>query len=300
MSIAFQPMLSVSALALSGMTFPKYRHLLSLSDPRVAGVVALQDGMPVALALAAIQKDTATLLSLYVSEDHRRQGTGAATLTALEAEVAGRGCGGIETVWMSAPIEVNAFAFVLQRLHWSSPQARMHVYRATCDSLASVGWIRRFADLPFGHSIVPWQLVTPAQLTRLKQAIRFESWIPADLDPFAFAGDGFDGAPSEPALNLACIANDEVVGWNLAHRIDAACVRVSCTYVRPALQAQLLMLAMWRDFFERLSLTAYQQVSWAVSVEREAMIRFNEKFMLPYTSASLTSWGSNKSLVLGA
>lgn len=278
--------------ALWSMTFPRYRPLLAVTDPAIVALVASAPERPLALALA--RQEGAELLSLYVHPSQRRCGLGRRLLAALETELAGRGCRAVSTVWMSGTPGAEAFAALLEDRGWSPPQPRMVVYHAELERLGAAAWMHAFAGLPAGYAILPWAELTAAQLATLRQVIRFEGWVPAELDPFAFAGRGIDGAAPEPALSLACTLWDEVVGWNLAHRIDAETVRISCTFIRPDMQQQLLMLTLWREAYMRQVATTYRRISWAVAAERAAMVGFNDKYMGPYLRRRSETWASRK------
>ncbi len=277
---------------LAEMTFPHYRSLLGSADTDMVALAAMQNGQAVALVLA--RPGAATLLSLFVTASHRRQGVGRRLLAAMETELARHGCQEVGAVWMSSMPGAAAFAALLRRQAWSLPQARMVIYRAERARLGEASWLFGLAGLPDGHAIVPWSDLVPEQMSKLRQAIHFEAWVPPDLVPFDFAGIGIDGAASEQKLNLAYIVWGDVVGWNFAHRIDAQTVRASCTFVRPDLQQQLIMLALWREAFVRAAALEYRTISWAVSVARQAMVTFNDKYMAPYISQRVESWESRK------
>jgi len=286
----------LAMLDLAGMTFPRYRPLLASEDERVVLYVAEIETETVALAIAIADANEASLLSLFVRPAHRKQGIGRQLLDALENALSVRGCEVLATSWTSSTPGQEAFPALLQRQAWSSPIPRMVIYYAELSQLGQARWMQQFAALPEGHALVPWSELSPKQLAQLRQAIRFEEWVPKDLVPFDFEGIGIDGAASEPRLNLACVAWGEVVGWNFAHRIDEETARISCTYVRPDLQNQLFMLAIWQEAFNRLSGTNYRRLSWAVAVERSNMVNFNDKYMVPYLSNVTKSWESRKEL----
>ncbi|MEY3787605.1 MAG: hypothetical protein RLZ75_1812, partial [Pseudomonadota bacterium] len=226
----------------------------------------------------------------------RRQGIGRGLLGALEDEMLLRGCAEIDAVWMNGALGTEGFAALLQGHQWMLPQPRMIVYRAERERLGNASWIHAFAHLPIGHAIVPWLELGPEQLMNLKQAIRFEAWVPPELMPFDFSDQGIDGAPSEKRLNLAYTVWGEVVGWNFAHHLNTNTARISCTFVRPDSQQQLFMLNLWREVLVRLVDTEYQVISWAVFVERSAMINFNDMYMSPYLQQRSETWGSSKAL----
>lgn len=296
MNTEFVLLTAIDAPAQAMMTFPKYRPLLYLSEPNVTVVAARQDGQVIALALAVLAGDKAEILSLYVSTCYRRQGIGRGLLGALEDEMIRRGCSEMGAVWMNGASGTEGFAALLHGHQWTLPQPRMIVYRAELERLSNASWIHAFAHLPIGHAIVPWIELGTEQLINLKQAIRFEAWVSPELIPFDFSDQGIDGAPSEKRLNLAYTVWGEVVGWNFAHHLNTNTARISCTFVRPDSQQQLFMLNLWREVLVRLVDTEYKTISWAVFVERSAMINFNDAYMSPYLQQRSETWGSSKVL----
>jgi GNAT superfamily N-acetyltransferase len=297
MTVAFLVPRADQASLLSAMTFPNYRPLLAPLERDTAAVAAYRDGVPIALALA--QRGQGQLLSIFVAAEHRRQGVGGGLLRTLQRALADSGCSACYAIWMDSMVGADGFRALLLGQAWSAPAARMIIYRAELARLAEAKWILNMADAPEGHAIVAWSSLAPEQIKRLRQAIRFEGWVPADLDPFQFAGLGIDGALSEPQLNFAYTVWGDVVGWNFGHRINAGTVRASCTFVRPNLQNELTMLALWRHAFFSATRAGYRRVSWAVSVTRPAMMKFNDRYMSPYLSQRVTSWVGHKVLVAG-
>lgn len=286
---------ALEAMPFATMTFPHFRpHLSHLSAAgRFLALGAYWDGKPVGLALVlSPQNGSAELLSLFIAPDLRRRGIASALLAKSKEVLAARGASVLAAVWMTGTPGAVAFEALLRRQGWDSPQPRMIIYRADIESLSTADWVHAFATLPAGHAIVSWADLRPNQLATLRQAVRFDGWIPPDLEPFSFAGMGIDGAPAEPRFNLACTAWDEVVGWNFAHHIEAETARFSCTFVRPDLQNQLLLLALWREAFMRIADSPYRQVSWAVAVHRMAMVQFLDHYLLPYARSRQETRGS--------
>lgn len=287
--------LRVGEAALAAMTFPHYRPLLADADAAdLLALAVMRDGQPCALLLA--RRGEATLLSLFVAASQRRQGLARRLLAALEQQLARGGGHAVATAWMDNMPAAAAFAALLRDAAWAEPQPRMVLYRAELSRLAQADWLLGLAGPPAGHAIVPWSGLAAGQLATLRQAVRFEAWVPPDLVPFDFAGAGLDGATAEPRLALAYTVWGEVVGWNLAHRLDADTVRASCTFVRPELQQQLLMLSLWRAAFGAAAAAGYRTVSWAVARQRTAMLAFNDRFMTPYLAQRSESWASGKRL----
>lgn len=276
------------------MTFARYRHLLTDKNPDVVAIVEMEKGEVVGLALAVSQEPE--LISLYVTPMHRRKGVGQRLLMALETEIARRGCSYINAVWVKGLPWAESYATLLQGQGWSKQQPHMIFYRAKTDRLIAASWFQSFDILPNGHAIFPWSNLQPEQLVKLRQKIRFEDWVPAELEPFNFLSDRVDGSVPEQKLNLAYVVWGEIVGWNFSHRVDAQNVRVSCTFVHPLLQQELLLLALWREFFRILAVTDYHYIYWHVSVQRKSMVVFNDKLMLPYLASRAEILRSRKVL----
>jgi GNAT superfamily N-acetyltransferase len=281
--------------AAGALTFPRYRHLLALQQ---ANIIMLQAG-PAHRPTGFLLARQGELLSLFVTASMRGQGVGGYLLQAYEGELRRRDVVRMHTVWTDGTPGARSFAASLGRAGWSAPQARMVIYGASFQRLGLALWMNAFNHLGPEFWLGSWEELAASQLTALRQVVRFEGWVPPELDPFKFTGVGMDGAASEPRFNLACTFHDEVVGWNLAHRLDATTLRVSCTLVRPDLQHHLLMLALWREVFRRNQDAAYSRVSWGVAVAREPMVAFNDRHFAAYVDRRATSWGSVKDLGAG-
>ncbi len=278
--------------AAAGLTFPRYRHLLA--QPQ-GDIVMLQTG-PAQRPTGFLLGRQGELLSLFVTASMRGQGVGRHLLQAYESELRQRSVERAHTVWTDGTAGASAFAALLGQAGWRPPHARMVIYGASFERLGQALWMNAFNQLSAEFWLGSWDELAPIQLVALRQAVRFEDWVPPELDPFKFTGVGIDGSAPEPGFNLACTFHGEVVGWNLAHRVDANTLRISCTLVHPDLQHHLVMLALWREVFRRNQDASYRRVSWGVAVERQPMVAFNDRHFSSYVDRRATSWGSSKDL----
>src|SRR5262245_32402737 len=147
-SLTIAPLQASMAQAVQHMTFPAYRHLLSLDanvrhpgdgDTRRVqplGRVALIDDRPVGLALAerrlaAGDRPAAALLSLFVDASMRSRGIGTALVAALEEALAGSRPTRLEAVYMTGKSDVAAIERVFARRGWQPPAMRTYTLRFT-------------------------------------------------------------------------------------------------------------------------------------------------------------------------
>jgi GNAT superfamily N-acetyltransferase len=221
------------------LTFPLYRELLKgAGDPGLEGVLSVGvdvDGEPAGLVLArpiagADDARRLEVLSLLVTEEHRGRGLGDALVAELEAEARRRAVKGLDAIFEDLPEAAPLQALVTRRGgHVSEPVA--HVGRIVgAEAIARMPLLSR-TRLPRGYTTEPWSEVTGEERAAL--AARQDStpggWYPVALSPFRTDRE-------EPAGCLALRRDGEVVGWNIAHRIDARTLRMTCLFVDPPLQ----------------------------------------------------------------
>lgn len=165
------------------MTFPAYRHLLSLepasrlpgeAEQRLVtavGQVARLGDEPVGLALAEVPVRAADgppeLLSLLVNAAHRRKGIATALVQAVEDAVRARGFATIEAVYMSGKPSIDAVERIFGARGWEPPELRTISVKFTMQEALSTPWYGRMGLLPPGAEIFPWKELTAAERQEL-------------------------------------------------------------------------------------------------------------------------------------
>jgi GNAT superfamily N-acetyltransferase len=279
----FEPLAPQLAQPCAAMTFPAYRHMLSLEptprhpqdgDPRVVqptGVVAVRGGEPVGLALAELpvgQQGTPELLSLFVRADARGQGTGTALLAALEEHLGAQGVTRVETVYMTGGAGIPAFERVLWKRRWDAPTARTMTVRFTPESAARASWYGR-VRLPAEYEIFPWGDLKDEERAEMQQSNAAEPWVAPGLEAWAHDQRGFDSVSS-----VGLRYHGKVVGWVINHRIAQDVVRFTCSFMRKDLGRRGRILPLYTSSIERLRDTGCRFCTFITPVMYRGMVDF--------------------------
>jgi GNAT superfamily N-acetyltransferase len=277
------PLTPELAEACGAMTFPAYRHLLSLQptprhptegDVQViqpVGVVARRGETPLGLALAEVPlagEAAPELLSLFVQPEARGQGEGTALIEALEDALRARGCRCLQAVYMTGQPSQPAVERILSKRGWEAPSTRTLSVRFTPEEAARTPWYRRM-KLPDDYLIFPWSELTADEREELQRSNERSPWIAAGLEPWRHDRLGFD-----PVSSVGLRVRGQVVGWVVNHRVASDVVRFTCSFMRKDLSRHARILPLYTASIERLRGSGCRFCTFVVPVKYQGMVDF--------------------------
>jgi GNAT superfamily N-acetyltransferase len=248
----------------AGMTFPAYRHLLSLEvqerHPELAderrvrpfGLVAWSGDRPVALALAeapvaAGDDQPPQLLSVFVQPAARQRGLAGRLVGRVEEEARGLGLRELSAVYTAGKPAVEWMERVFAAHEWDAPvpqslSVRFEPARALESPAFSEARLRSYAQ---GLEIFPWSEITHAELQEIRRSDSERRWVEPALNPWQFDPRSLD--PSSVGARY----EGRVVGWVLNHRIISDVVRWSVSYMRKDLSRRARVVPLFRASLQR-------------------------------------------------
>jgi GNAT superfamily N-acetyltransferase len=272
------------ATAFAPMTFPAYRHLLTLTPaPRhldgtdqparqPIGVAALSQGESVGLVLA----DTPLaggrhpeVLSLFVHSDWRGKGIGTMLVGALEDSLRHAGHLVVDAVYMTGRPATAAVERILQKCGWASPVTRAITVRFTPEEATRTPWFKRVALPPGHYEIFPWTDLKPEERALIKSSHELTPWIDRGLEPWQHDYYGFD-----PISSLGLRHHGTVAGWVINHRISIGCVRFTCSFIRDDLRRRGRILPLYTESILRVSQAGIGECSLVTPLEYSHMAAF--------------------------
>lgn len=289
------------------MTFPAYRHLLSLepasrlpgeAEQRLVtavGQVARLGDEPVGLALAEVPVRAADgppeLLSLLVNAAHRRKGIATALVQAVEDAVRARGFATIEAVYMSGKPSIDAVERIFGARGWEPPELRTISVKFTMQEALSTPWYGRMGLLPPGAEIFPWKELTAAERQELVDSNQRDPWIPNSLQPWRHDSIGFDEVSS-----VGLRYRNQVVGWVINHRMDGRTVRFTCSFMRKDLSRRARIVPLYTEAIRRLSEVGCEFCTFVTPTVYPGMVEFIRRHCAPYASFTGETRGTRKAL----
>ncbi len=289
----------------ASMTFPSYRHLLSMApQPRhrdeadqrpiqPLAIAALQDRRPVGLALVELPLHAgfhAELLSLFVLPDDRGRGVATALLGAVEQVVAEHGGDVLSAVYMTGKPSIPALERVLAKRDFSSPRTRMVSVRFDAERMNQADWLHKYAPRD-GYEIFSWMDLRDSEREAMQRSHAEQPWIAADLLPWDHDAHGF-----EPITSVGVRYRGEVVGWVINHRLDERTVRYTCSFIRDDLARLGRILPLYRESFARMRRFGFKQGMFVTPLHHEPMARFALKWFGPWASFVGETRGAQKAL----
>ncbi len=276
------------------MTLPQFRVRLGELFPggSFLAVGVSFEGQPAGLGTAEIMPDgrQARILSLFISESHRKRGAGTALVAELELQLQKRGCTGAELLYLRDGRSAPAIERILDRRNWGPSYPRMLLCRAD-RRILETPWIRRYRPAD-GFSIFPWCELTPQERAEIERRQAVEEWYPETVSPFR------DEGHLEPANSLGVRRDGEVVGWLVTHRVAPKMVRYSSLFVRADVRAQNCAVALITEAIRRQEkLRGIDTFGcFTVMVDNPSMMKFTQR-LAPYLASIHEGRGSRKSLL---
>jgi len=292
--------------AFQKMTFPVYRHLLSLEPaPRHPEQGDAADVLPLAVAahagdeaaglvLAAVPTSTGSVpevLSLFVVAAHRNQGVGTRLILELENLMREGGVRTLEAVYMSGKENVPAIERILEKRGWPQPAVRTVTLRFTLDEALLTDWYGRLPLKPPHYEIFPWTEVTDAEREGLRRSNEASRWIAEGLEPWTHDKHGFD-----PISSVGLRYRGEIVGWVVNHRVSEDTVRFTCSFMRKDLGRRGRILPLYTAAIDRLREAGIGNCLFITPVEYPNMVAFVKRRCAPWAGFLGETRGSTRNL----
>lgn len=306
LSVDLSPLGPDDAAACADMTFPAYRHLLSLdtalrlpAEPEqrpvtAFGVVARVAGTPVGLVLAEwpqqLESGPPEVLSIFVRASMRGRGLGRLLLAAIAQEALDRrGASVLEAVYTTGKPSIPVLEHLFAQQGWDTPERRSLTVRFTPAEARATPWYGRTGLLPDGATVFPWAELTVAERHQLMTSNAEAPWIPNSLQPWRHDGVGFD-----PISSVGLRYGGAVVGWVINHQVDARTVRFTCSFMRKDLSRRARILPLYSESIRRLSGTTCELCTLITPTAYPGMTGFIHRHIAPYASFTGETRGTRK------
>lgn len=296
------------AARLQALTFPAYRHMLTLQPAhrhpglveqtivQPIAVAAWNGDQPVGLALAEVPvehlESPPEILSLFVAASARGQGIATRLVEALEQGVAARGFGRVTTVYMTGKPGSAAVERILSKRGWDPPQTRSVTTRFTLDEAERTPWFGRVQPDSKDFEIFAWTGLTAVEREELKRSHEASPWIAEGLEPWRHESYGF-----EPVSSVGARYRGTVVGWVINHVVDAHTVRFTCSFMRSDLSRRGRILPLYTESLRRLRETPYDTAMFITPMVFKEMVDFVRRRCAPWGSFFGETRGASKILI---
>jgi GNAT superfamily N-acetyltransferase len=292
------------------MTFPVYRHLLSLAiqprhpeqgDTNVIQPLAIgarRAGAPVAFLLAecpVAAGGVPELLSIYTKPELRNQGLATTLVAKLEAMLSARGYAEVAVVYMLGKPSIPALERVLEKRSWSPPATRTVTLRFTPEQALETAWFGRLRLRPPAYEIFPWVELTDEERAELKRSQAESPWIAPGLEPWRHDRAGFDSVSS-----VGLRYQGKVVGWVINHEIEPGLVRFTCSFMRRDLARHGRIMPLYTEAIERLRAAGCRECMFITPLGYEEMVNFVKRRCAPWATSFAETRGSGKTLAPAA
>jgi GNAT superfamily N-acetyltransferase len=250
------------------------------SSPLVAvGALSIED--PAGLTLFEIDGSgqSAELLSVFTATPFRRQGFASAMIRHGEAVLEQRGVKRVKAVYEQSRPHSESVHRLLAALHYPQPVVRAYVGRVQGHKLAEAAWLKP-PRLPRCFEIFLWRDLKPEERRQIQESQERAPWFPSNLDPFRIE-------PFEPLNSVGLRFENEVVGWQINHRIAADTIRYTALFVRQDLQATGVASALLQTsslLHLNCEDASVDKATFVVPAQQTGMVQFVRNRMQPFLS----------------
>ncbi len=304
MEVTLRPFTAEAGPACADMTFPTYRHLLSLEaaprhpdqgDTRVIqpfGIVADADGTPAGLVLAETPTEDEKppeILSLFVRPAYRNEGIATGLVGAVEDVLREGGFPEVQVVYMTGKPGIDALERVLAKRAWATPETRTVTLRFTPEQARKTPWYGRVRLGP-EYELLPWAEVGKEEREEAMRSQAQQPWIAPPLEFWRHDCYGFD-----PVSSLGLRHQGKLAGWVINHRVSADTVRFTCSYMRKDLGRRGRIMPLYTASLDRLA--PGTTCLFVTPVCYATMVHFVKTRCAPWATFFGETKGSSKRLV---
>ncbi|MES2707802.1 MAG: GNAT family N-acetyltransferase [Verrucomicrobiota bacterium] len=296
------PTTPAEAAAFAEMTFPNYKHLMSLAEREritVLPVTATVDGVPAGLALGGLPKPgynaPPSLFSIFTAPAFRHQGVGTRLMEAFHEEVARRGGEVIRLIYMTGKDATPYFERIMEKTGWEKPRPRMAAIKADLFQIRAMNppWLQERRMDSNRFKIIPWRDVTDEQKAALRRSHETEHWIAEDLVPWKHEA-GYD-----PVTSCAVLRDGGLVSWVINHHMPDGTTRFTCSFAHPRLQRYGVVLWLYKEAVDQMEKHGRRYGMWTVPLVHPAMHAFATRWMKPCSVYFRETMGCEKILTPG-
>lgn len=250
-------------------------HLPTTRPLLTAG--ATHAGTPVGLALGTLATDRtpATVRSLGVLPDHRRNGLGTALLAALEHTLQQQGAASVQSSYRSDLAYRTALERMFARRGWGAPRAVRRLYRSSLDTIRGAPLLEG-DTLPGGFALFDWRDVTPDERDAIRRRHDQDAADahPAAVDPFQWP-DRVDARCS-----LGVRRAGQIAGWMVVHRLREDVMQYTSLFVQPTIHRHRVARVLLAEAIRRqINHTAATRGIWMVDLANAAILRFIDRHL---------------------
>ena len=251
------------------------------------GISASYNGTLVALALAECNANgTARLISLFVSQHHRRQGIATRLVTHLSAFLHQQNLTSLSVNYQAPHQKDGPMDRLLARLGWSTPQQTYLLLEGETRQLASISWPERF-PLPEGYQLMTWQ----ADYADVAKQLSLST------------GDDLTATLQSNQLDTqastALLHQGKIVGWLLIDRTSAIASRISSLFVDAAHRARGQALNLLVHAFRKQQAAGIPIARAAVPPHSQAMLRLVNRHLGQHLKTITAARSSQRNLNSG-
>jgi uncharacterized protein (TIGR03032 family) len=242
------------------------------------GLSAMAAGVMVGLAVAErLPEGGAMVRSLMVEPAWRRRGIGTRLLVELMRFLASEHIGPLQLRYQATELTTAALEPILARLGWSAPAADFVLIESSAERLAAVPWADRF-PISTPYRLQPWMEFAAAIGPEAIQQQTRQLQSPGALQPPIHLDE------IEPAVSLALLHDQALVGWLIAHRTGPARLRYSSLFVAPAHRGRARGLALLATGFRRQQAAGIPAARAAIATDNPEMLRVLRRHLAPFLS----------------
>ena len=249
------------------------------------GIGAKCGEKPIGLLLGWAEASRATVGSVFVSKEYRRQGIATRLVELVEQNAVKKDARKL-TISLRSGSNSEPIQGVLRKNRWSQPLPQRFL-DSDCGptmTLSEAPWLKRNLN-DDRLEVFPWHEISPAEIKTLERAEASpDCWFPDQLSPL------IDHSNLHRPTSLGLRFKDEVIGWIITHQIKEGPIVFITMFARPTPEYPLAGLKMMQVLAHRLIKISKTQAPVQLHlsiVEGNKFFQFMEKRVFDYLSTEV-------------
>lgn len=269
------------------MTFPSLSHLVASSkhgDTNIISLGCFYENTPAGLILCTYKECEAQIQSIFIEKKFRDRGLSGNLIFELLKLLKKRyGNIRVTCVFQQNRNYSKVINHLLDKQGFSKGDTRCLIFRCG-PNLKNLPWLKRYNYTPHGFRIIPWNSLSPNQLSHIEDHVKNDPAFPLELDPFR------ELHIMEPTTTVVLLKEDNTIaGWSMSHRIKTDTIRYSAIYVKKDIQGAGLAIILLMNSIARQVLTNLLDTVpygiFAVYRRTPMMLKMCKKRFAPYSDS---------------
>lgn len=294
--ISFFRIESSNAYNFLSLTYSQFENkLINIDSEKYAFAIgAAIFNKPVGLVFASIdtQTDTGSIETLYVLENHRKQGIGSTLMKMIEKLLEGKECKKLQIKYRKPVNSKESFIEkIIKKSGWEKPLLKNCFFKLkNRQEILNELWMN--IPMPPSCQVFYWRDLKEEEIRLLKEEDKKTSEDDEYLSPFM--KEDFD-----PNTSLGLKHNGEIVGWNITRRLSDKVILFALICIKKEFRRGKFAPLLLAESIKKAYKNKFSKAIFTVDYKNKKMLRLSNKHLKKFSYEVREEFESEKYLRKG-